>query len=312
VGFLKSGNVKRIVNPGVGSAQVVQSVGNTPQGHPARAFAFVRNDLFIASVDSLSVIPNATSSACTGGCNATAISDGFSGVAHTGITFDGNDGLYFAVAGNPQIPGSSQVWRLSLSTGLYTFIAQGGADRNGANASDFSFNAAKTNLLTLDASGNLWIGDDASNAAAAGAGRLWTVPSASLAALTGGNSTAGSNVQAIFNLLRGPWFVSLSTPQVTTQFVPTFNADGSFTAVLTPTSPAGPVTTDAGTWLLTPPNVLQPFGNAQGHLSFTNTQGVVLFSNDILLQTVDIFASLTTGTGSLGAPFGATWIKFAP
>jgi hypothetical protein len=41
VGFLKSGNVKRILNPGVGSTQVVQSVGNTPQGHPARAFASV-------------------------------------------------------------------------------------------------------------------------------------------------------------------------------------------------------------------------------------------------------------------------------
>ncbi|HXB75567.1 MAG TPA: hypothetical protein VNY05_45460 [Candidatus Acidoferrales bacterium] len=314
VGFLKNGNVKRILSPGVGSTQVMQSVGNTPQGHPARAFAFVGNDLFIASVDSLSVILNATSAACTGGCNATALSDGFSGVAHTGLAFDGNRGLYFTVAGNPLIPGSSQVWRLSLSTSqaLYTFVAQGGADRNGANASNFSFNAGKTNLLMLDAGGNLWIGDDASDAAAAGAGRLWTVPAGSLAALTGGNTTAGTNVQAIFNLLRGPWFVSLSTPQVTTQFVPTFNADGSFTATLTPTSPAGPVTTDAGTWLLTPPNVVQPFGNAQAHLMFTDTQGVVLFSNDILLLNVDTFTSETTGTGTLGAPFEGTWIKFTP
>src|SRR5215469_13508866 len=153
VGFLKSGNVKRILNPGVGSTQVVQSVGNTPQGHPARAFAFVGNDLFIASVDSLSVIQNATSSSCTGGCNAVAINDGFSGVSHTGLAYDGANALYFAVAGNPQIPGSSQVWRLSFATALYTFVAQGGADRNGSNASNFSFNAAKTNLLMLDAAG---------------------------------------------------------------------------------------------------------------------------------------------------------------
>jgi hypothetical protein len=312
VGFLKSGNVKRIVGPGFGSTQVVQSVGNTPQGHPARAFAFVGNDLFIASADSLSIITGATSTACTGGCNATALTDGFSGVAHTGLAFDGNSGLYFAVAGNPLIPGSSQVWRLTLSTSqaLYTFVAQGGADRNGANASNFSFNAGKTNLLTLDASGSLWIGDDASNAAAAGAGRLWTAPAASLAALTGGNSVAGTNVQAIFNVLRGPWFVSLSTPQVTTQFVPTFNADATFTATLTPS--IGAATTDSGTWQLTPPNVVQGFGNPQGHLTFTNTQGVVLFSNDILLLRVDTFTSETTGTGTLGAPFQATWIKFTP
>jgi hypothetical protein len=312
VGFLKSGNVKRILNPGTGSTQVVQSVGNTPQGHPARAFAFVGNDLFIASVDSLSIIQNATSASCTGGCNATALTDGFAGVAHTGITFDGNSALYFAVAGNPQITASSQVWRLSFSTGLYTLVAQGGADRNGANASNFSFNAAKTSLLTLDASGNLWIGDDESNAAAVGAGRLWTVPAGLLATLTGGSSVAGTNTQSIFNLLRGPWFVSLSAPQVTTQFVPTFNTDGSFTAVLTPISPAGPVTTDSGTWQLSPPNVVQPVGNAQAHLTLTNTQGVVLFSNDILLLRVDTFTSVTTGTGSLGGSFEATWIKFTP
>jgi hypothetical protein len=71
VGFLKNGNVKRIINPGSGTTQVVESVGNTPQGHPARAFAFVGNDLYIASVDAFSVIHNATSSSCTGGCNAT-------------------------------------------------------------------------------------------------------------------------------------------------------------------------------------------------------------------------------------------------
>ena len=66
VGFLKNGNVKRILNPGSGTTQVVQSVSNTPQGHPARAVAFVGNDLFITSVDSLSVIINATSTTCTG------------------------------------------------------------------------------------------------------------------------------------------------------------------------------------------------------------------------------------------------------
>ena len=104
VGFLKSGNVKRIVNPGSGTTQVVQSVGNTPQGHPSRAFAFAGNDLYIASVDAFSVIHDATSTSCTGGYNAAVISDGFSGTVHTGVTSDGANTVYFAVAGTPQIP----------------------------------------------------------------------------------------------------------------------------------------------------------------------------------------------------------------
>ena len=311
VAFLKSGNIKRIVGPAIGSTQVVQSVGSTPSGHPGRALAFVGNDLFIGSIDALSVILNATSPSCQGGCNAVALSDGFSGVAHTGLAFDGIDGLYFTMAGNPLILGSSQVWRLSMSTGLYTFVAQGGADRTGSDVSNFAFVASKTNLLMLDAASNLWIGDDTSNATAVGAGRLWTIPAATLASLQGGASVAGTNIQAIFNALHGPWFVSLFSLQtgVTTQFVPTFNADGTFTATLT--TSAG-VSTDAGVWQLTPPNVVQPFGNPQAHLTLADTQGVVLFSNDILLLNVDRFASETLGTGSLGALGGTVWVKFAP
>jgi hypothetical protein len=221
--------------------------------------------------------------------------------------------VYFSVSGNPLLAGSSQVWRYSATSQLYTFVAQGGADRNGGNASNFSFVAGKTNLLALDASGNLLVGDDTSNATAVGAGRLWTVSARSLAGLTGGSLVAGTNLQAIFNVLRGPWIVDLITPSgVSTSFVPTFNADGTFTATLTPLSPLGPVTTDAGTWQLTPPNVLQVFSNPQGRLTFTDNQGVVLFSNDILLETVDTFASFNSGTGSLGAPVAATWRKFAP
>ena len=312
VGFLKNGNVKRIVSPGTGSTQVVQSVGNTPQGHPSRAFAFVGTSLFIASVDSLSVITNATSASCTGGCNATAISDGFSGVAHTGIAFDGNDGLYFAVAGNPLMPGSSQVWHLSFSTGLYTLVAQGGADRNGANASNFSFNASKTNLLAFDASGNLWIGDDASDAAAAGAGRLWTVPAASLSALTGGSSTAGTNLQAIFNVLSGPWFMGFDGPAGgTLSFTPTFNADGTFTATITSTAGAG-ITTDTGTWALTPPNRVQAIGNAQAHLALTDSQGVVLFSADFFMLRLDQLVAVQPWITTLGTPISGVLAKQTP
>lgn len=298
VAFLKSGNVKRILNPSVGTTQVVQSVGNTPSGHPARALAFVGGSLWIGSVDSLSVIQNATSLSCTGGCNATTISDGFSAVAHTGMAYDGVDGLYFAVAGSPSLPGSSQAWRLSMSTGLYTFVAQGGADRNGANASNFSFVAGKTNLLTLDASGNLWIGDDTSNATAVGAGRLWTVSAASLATLTGGGSIAGTNLETIFGVLRGPWTMAFVNGQ---QFTPTFNADGTFT------SPTGP-----GTWILTPPNRVQQFGNPQGHLTFTDSQGGVLFSADFLMLRLDQLVAVQPWTGSLGTPISGVLSKQTP
>src|ERR1700744_3986386 len=194
VGFLKNGNVKRIVSPATGSTQAVQSVGNTPQGHAARAFAFVGNDLYVASIDTLSVIHDAVSPACQGGCNAETITDGFAGVAHTGIASDGAGALYFAVAGTPLSAGSNQIWRMSTSSGSFTFVAMGGVDRNGENASNFSFAASKTNLLTVDAGGNLWVGDDTSNAAAIGAGRLWTISAAALASLTG-SSSGGTNVQ---------------------------------------------------------------------------------------------------------------------
>lgn len=306
VGFLKSGNIKKIVNPGSGTTQVVQSVGNTPQGHPARAIAFVGGDLYIASVDAFSVIRNAMSSSCTGGCNATTISDGFSGIAHTGVTSDGVNTVYFAVAGNPQLPGSSQIWRYTPSNATFTFVSQGGVDKNGANPSDFSFVASKTNLLALDAGGNLWIGDDTSNASATGAGRLWTVSAAALTTLPAGSTTGGTNIQAIFNVLRGPWFMGFTQAN----FVPTFNPDGTFTATITPN--IGGVTTDSGIWTLTPPPVVQPFGNPQAHLTLTDTKGVVLFSADFLQTNVDTLVAFMPWTTSLGTPISGALAKQTP
>ena len=84
VGFLKNGNVKRIVGPATGTIQAVQSVGGTPNGRPMRAMAFVGPDLYLAGTDSLSVIRNAINTTCPGGCNAQPVHDGFSGTAHVG------------------------------------------------------------------------------------------------------------------------------------------------------------------------------------------------------------------------------------
>lgn len=304
VGFLKSGNVKKIVNPGVGTTQVVQSVGNTPSGHPARAFAFVGPDLYIASVDALSVIKNATSAACTGGCNATVLSDGFSNVVHTGITSNGVDTVYFSVAG--AFPGGSQVFRYMTTTQLYSFVAQGGADRNGGNASNFSFVPAKTNLLALDTNGNLWIGDDSSNATVSGAGRLWTVSAAALATLPAGNFTAGTNLQTIFNDLRGPWFMGFTT----LGFTPSFNSDGTFTGTITPTT--GGIINVTGTWTLTPPVQLLSVGNPQGHLTFTDSTGTILFSSDFLMINLDNLQAEQPWTSGLGIPISGDLIKQTP
>jgi hypothetical protein len=307
VGFLKSGNVKRILNPGSGTAQVVQSVGNTPQGHPARGFAFVGNDLYIASVDALSIIHNATNSACTGGCNAVAIFDGFSSTVHTGVTSDGVDTVYFAVAGPAQLPGSNQVWRYRPSTGNFTFVSQGGLDKNIANASNFSFAADKTNLLTLDAGGNLWIGDDTSSTGVTGAGRLWTIDAASLATLPAGSPIGGTNLQVIFNVLRGPWLMGFTQ----SEFEPTFNADGTFTATIVSTVGGG-VSTVSGTWTLTPPVVPQPFGNPQGQLTFTDTNGVVLFSANFLETNVDTLVAFVPWTTNIGTPISGVLSKATP
>jgi hypothetical protein len=305
VGFLKSGNIKRIVNPDTGSTQTVESVGNTPQGHAARAFAFVGNDLYIASVDALSVIRDAVSASCSGGCNAVTIADGFAGLSHTGITSDGVSAVYFAVAG-PQNQGASQIWRYTPSNGLFTFVSSGGADRNGANASNFSFAASKTNLLTLDSAGDLWIGDDPSNTDATGAGRLWTIGSAPLASLPAGSPIAGTNLPAILNVLTGPWLMGFTQ----SEFKPTFNANGTFTATVT--ANAGGVTTVSGTWTLTPPLAPQPFTNPQGQLTFTNSGGIVLFSATFLQTNADTLVAFQPWRGTMGTPLSGVLSKATP
>jgi hypothetical protein len=200
------------------------------------------------------------------------MADGFPGIPHVALASDGVGCIYFAVSSY------NQVWRYTPSTGLYSFIAQGGADRNGNNSSVFSFVSSKCNLLMLDAAGNLWIGDDTSNATVIGAGRLWTVSSVALSSITGGTFTAGTDLQAIATVLRGAWESLVAN----TVLIATFNADGTFTATMQPSS-GGVITTDSGTWTLTPPVKLSQLGNPQGHLALIDTQGNVFLAGDVLL-----------------------------
>jgi hypothetical protein len=174
VGFLKNGSIVRITNPTVDpfndpqKTQVVQSVGTSPDGRPVRALAFVGNDLYVATTESLAVIKNATATTCQGGCNAVAIDDGFTRTAHVGLTTDGINRLYVAVNGRG-------VWRYTISSGTMTVVATGGISPTTQAPATFAFVGGDTNLLLLDRLGNLWVGDDVSDGRINNQGRLWYI-----------------------------------------------------------------------------------------------------------------------------------------
>jgi hypothetical protein len=170
VGFLKNGNIKRITNPSIinptSSTQTVESVGGTPNGRTMRAMAFLGADLYLATDQGLAVIHNATT--ClnnTGGCgNAVPVQDGLAGSTHVAVTTDGAGKVYFSDNGS--------VYRYTPADGRVVTVASG-----------FLFVNGHTNLLAMDAFGNLWIGDDPSDGAFNFSGRLWRIPAARLATL---------------------------------------------------------------------------------------------------------------------------------
>lgn len=176
VGFLKNGNVVRIVNPTLDpsdKSQIVQSVGTAPNGKPIRSLAFVGADLYIASTGGLSVIKKATATSCLGGCNGVLISDGFTGSAHVGMASDGINQLYVAINGQG-------VWRYTISSGAMRLVATGGIDPNTGAAVPFTFVGGNSNMVMLDRLGNLWIGDDTSDGKINFSGRIWSVSAALL------------------------------------------------------------------------------------------------------------------------------------
>lgn len=180
VGFLKNGNVVRIVDPTLDPSdprQIVQSVGTAPNGRPIRSLAFVGPDLYLASSDSLSVIKSAVAPSCQGGCNGVALADGFTGTAHVGITGDGiNNRLYIAINGQG-------VWRYTISTKAMQLVATGGIDPDTNAILPFAFVGGNSNLTQLDRLGNLWIGDDLSDGNLNFQGRIWYISAAALASI---------------------------------------------------------------------------------------------------------------------------------
>ncbi len=129
-----------------------------------RAMAFLGSDLFFATDQGLAVIHNATT--ClnnSGGCgNAVPVSDGFAGTPHVALTTDGVNRVYFSANGS--------VYRYTPADGRIATVVTG-----------FFFVNGHTNMLTLDAFGNLWIGDDPGDGALNFSGRLWRIPASRLA-----------------------------------------------------------------------------------------------------------------------------------
>ena len=182
VGFLKNGNVERIVNPNVLpfddplKTQVVQSVGTAPNGRSIRSLAFVGADLYLATSDGLSVIKNAVAPSCLGGCNGVSILDGFSGSDHVGLTSDGINRLYVAINGRG-------VYRYTVSSGATHLISDGGTDPITGAPLTFAFVGGHSNLLQLDRLGNLWVGDDTSDGQFNFTGRLWYISAGGLSSI---------------------------------------------------------------------------------------------------------------------------------
>jgi hypothetical protein len=180
IGFLKNGNIVRLVSPTAdpndpvaSKTQIVQSVGTSPNGRPVRSVAFVGGDLYLGTADGLSVIPNAVSPQCLGGCNGVPVADGFAGSTHGGLTSNCNNTLYMSISG-------SGVWRYTISTQTTTLIATSGTNPVTGAVSAFAFVGGHSNLLQLDHEGNLWIGDDTSDGTLNFDGRIFYLSAASL------------------------------------------------------------------------------------------------------------------------------------
>jgi hypothetical protein len=95
------------------------------------------------------------------------------------------------------------------------------------------------------------------------------------------------------------------------EFKPTFNANGRFTATVT-SSAGGGVTTISGTWTLTPPLAPQPFTKPQGELTFTDSGGIVLFSATFLQTNADTLIAFQPWRRSLGTPLSGVLSKATP
>lgn len=197
VGFLNTGDIKRVTNPsGDPSIQTVQTIGKSSAGKRVFGLAFVGNDLYLSETNGLTVIRNATSSGCTGGCQAVRVA-GTPNAETDAVVASGTDTVYYAQA--------NSVYQYTLSTGTVAVYANAGVltpDQAALvaqipNASNyawamncsgttcpFAFPSGEPSGLSLDAQGNLYVGDDPGLAAGLTGGprgRVWEIPAGSSA-----------------------------------------------------------------------------------------------------------------------------------
>jgi hypothetical protein len=139
------------------------TIGQSIKGGRVNGLAFVGGDLYIAGKDGLTKIPNAAS--CLSGCTSQVV-PGSVNTGHFGIWADGIDTVYYLRDAN--------VMRYQISTGVHEIFANSGSLPDGT-VTPFMFVGGKSNLLTQDSFGNLWVGDDTSDGVGNATGRVWFI-----------------------------------------------------------------------------------------------------------------------------------------
>jgi hypothetical protein len=154
----------RVNLPAVGTAQVVDQMGNTLSGAPARGLAYVGPQLWIADTDGESVIPAA--SACATKCRPTVNVQ--VGVPNPlSIAFDQVNSLVYMGT-------SFGVFQYNLLTGQSALYSKHW--QNGAVSGLFT----NVNALGVDTAGNLYFIDDPTASQVAGGATAYSVPANSL------------------------------------------------------------------------------------------------------------------------------------
>ncbi len=161
IGFLKNGNILRLTTPS-GTTQLVEQVGQTSDGKGVTGIAFASSTLYLAQRGGF-----VTKIALPGGAGVKAVLTPITGApSPTAITSDGTDVLF--IADTPTI--DSTIIRYTVSTNTQDIYATMGMFPD-LTTTTFKFVSG----LSLDPTGNLFIGDDPSSGVQVLQGHIWTI-----------------------------------------------------------------------------------------------------------------------------------------
>ncbi len=158
VGFIKTGDIKRITNPG-GIGQTVEPFGKTSDGRGVSGLTFVGNDLYVAEGAAVTKI--------SGGGNA--IPTFIDAVAPTAIVSDGVNWIFVADTPVDQ----TNILRYGLNPAVRDVYVNIGLNPDGTTL-PFKFVSG----LAVDSMANLYVMDDPTEGAQVLQGHIWTVPGA--------------------------------------------------------------------------------------------------------------------------------------